>query len=190
MIDYFCKIVGKIMKRIKIVALMAMVFVGFAGCKQQIPYTNEVKSQYGIDSDNLKSLQYHLMGDIVLTKSSSSNNNQLDKGEILVNESQSTDKVIFRAGTQGLFVKEIDENRIAVSFEKSDDYYLEFGATTVKGLYKFQAASWDNSGRGKLIYNGESFMASKASADAYITIKVRKSSQLNSSQRIAKGRKV
>ncbi len=178
------------MKNLKNVALVAILIFGLVGCKQQIPYTNEVKTQYGIDTENLRSLQYHLVGDIVLTKSSSINNNQLDKGEILVNESQSMDKVIFRAGTQGLFVKEIDENRIAISFEKSDDYYLEFGATSIRGLYKFQAASWDNSGRGKLMYNGEQFVSSRASADAYITVKVRKSSQLNSSQRIAKGRKV
>jgi hypothetical protein len=178
------------MKKINIIIVIAILLIGASSCKQQIPYTNEVKMQYGLDDENLKSLQYHLVGDIVLTKGSSVNNNQLDKGEILVNESQNLDKVIFRAGTQGLFVKEIDDSKIAISFEKSDDFYLVFGATSVKGLYKFQASSWDNSGRGKLKYNGEDYVSSRASADAYITVKVKKSSQYNSSQRVAKGRKV
>lgn len=178
------------MKKVNIFLAIVALVIGLNSCKQQIPYTNEVKSQYGLEDENLKSLQYHLMGDIVLTKGSSINNNQLDKGEILVNESQNLDKVIFRTGTQGLYVKEIGENKIAISFEKSDDYYLVFGATSVKGLYKFQATSWDTSGRGKLKYNGEDYVSSRASADAYITVKVKKSSQYNSSQRIAKGRKV
>ncbi len=178
------------MKKINIIIIIAALLIGVNSCKKQIPYTNQVKSQYGLEDESLKSLQYHLMGDIVLTKGSSINNNQLDKGEILVNESQNLDKVIFRTGTQGLFVKQIDENKIAISFEKSDDYYLVFGATSEKGLYKFQASSWDASGRGKIKYNGEDYISSSASANAYITVKVKKSSQYNSSQRVAKGRKV
>lgn len=178
------------MRKLNVIVIVVSIFLGFNSCKQQIPYTNEVKAQYGLDDEKLRSLQYHLVGDIVLTKGSSQNNNQLDKGEIVVNESQNLDKVIFRAGTQGLFVKEIDENNIAVSFEKSDDYYLVFGSTSVKGLYKLKAESWDTSGRGTLKYNGEEYISSRASADAYITVKVKKSSQYNSSQRVAKGRKV
>lgn len=178
------------MKKLNIIAIVLLVFIGLNSCKQQLPYTNEIKTQYGLDDDKLRSLQYHLVGDIVLTKGSSQNNNQLDKGEIVINESQNLDKVIFRAGTQGLFVKQIDENNIAISFEKSDEFYLVFGATSVKGLYKLKAESWDTSGKGKLKYNGEEYVSSRASSESYITVRVKKSSQYNSSQRVAKGRKV
>ena len=178
------------MKKGSKLVMVLMVLVGMISCKQQIPFTNEVRTQYGLDAEKLPSLQYHLVGDIVLTKGSSVNNNQLGKGEILVNESQNLDKVIFRTGTQGLFVREINENQIAISFEKSDDFYLVFHSTSIKGLYKFTADSWDTSGRGKLNYGGEEYLSTRAAAEAYITVKVKKSSQFNSSQRIAKGRKL
>ena len=178
------------MKKYSVIVLIAVILISVVSCKQQVAYTKAVKTQYGLDDEKLKSLQYYLMGDIVLNKSSSQDNTELAKGEILINESQNLDKVIFRAGTQGLFVKELENGNLAISFEKSDDFYLEFGATTEKGLYKFQAETWTSAGNGKVVYGGEEFLSSRASADAYITVKVKKSSKYNANQRIAKGRKV
>jgi len=179
------------MKNILKYSVLAILFLGMLNaCKQQIPYTKKVEKDYKLENENLRELQFYLVGDIVLTKGSSEDDSRLEDGDILISEQQNLDKVIFKTGTQGLFVKKIGDNKIAFSFEKSDDYFLVFGATTVKGTYKLQASEWTSSGRGKIEYGGEEYFVSKASKTTYITIKVKKSKKYNTNQRIASGRKV
>jgi hypothetical protein len=179
------------MKNVVTLALFALIFTSvFNSCKIEIPYTKDVETKYELDDEKLKGLEFYIMGSIVLSKRVSKDDTQLADGGIVVSASQNTDQVIFREGTAGLFVKQLPGNKIAVSFEKSDDYYLVFGSTSEKGIYKLQVDGTNSKGGGKIKYNGEDYDVTRTSMDAYITVKLKKSSKNSTQQRVAEGRKV
>ncbi|MFT7158412.1 MAG: hypothetical protein ACI8Q1_003444 [Parvicella sp.] len=179
------------MKNVVTLALFALIFTSvFNSCKIEIPYTKDVETKYELDDEKLKGLEFHIMGSIVLSKRVSKDDTQLADGDIVVSASQNTDQVIFKAATTGLFVKQMPGNKIAVSFEKDDNHFLVFGSTSEKGIYKLQVDSANSKGGGKIKYNGEDYDVTRTSLDAYITVKMKKSSKNSTNQRVAGGRKV
>lgn len=173
-----------------IVGLVILITLTQTACKQRIPYTKEVQKKYNLTETELTKLQFRLVNDIVLSRGSKQDISHLDDGDILISESSNLDKIIFKSGTHGVFVKFIGENKIAVAFEPGDDMYLEFGAISERGVYKLQADDWSNSGRGTLKYGGETYTCSSLSSRAYIMVRVKKSRNYNSNQRIVGGRKI
>jgi hypothetical protein len=159
-------------------------------CTEKIPFTSKVKKDYNLKDNQLRELQFQLVNDIVLTKSTSENTSTLENGEIIVSESSSQDKVIFKAGIKGVFVKSIDSTKIAISFEKDDEHYLTFGAKNNTGIYVLTADEWTPQGKGKITYGGDLFISSPESNKAYVTIKLRKSNRNITNQRLATGRKI
>jgi hypothetical protein len=179
------------MKNIVTLTLLTLVLAGMLNsCKIEIPYTKSVETKYDLDDTKLKGLEFYIMGSIVLSKRESKDDTQLADGGIVVSASQNTDQVIFREGTAGLFVKQMPGNKIAVSFEKDDNHYLVFGSTSEKGIYKLQIDQPNSKGGGKVKYNGEDYDVTRASLDAYITVKLKKSNKNSTNQRVAGGRKV
>jgi ABC-type uncharacterized transport system auxiliary subunit len=169
-----------------VVALMIFVVVG---CAEKVPYSSKVRDDYSLTDKELRELQFHLVNDIVLTKSTKENTTILANGEIVVSESKSEDKVIFKSGIKGVFVKSI-EDKIAISFEKDDEHYLLFGTKENRNMFTLHANEWIAQGRGKITYFGETYYCSAESAKAYVTVKLRKSNRNSVNQRLAKGRKI
>lgn len=159
-------------------------------CTEKVPFSSKVKKDYNLKDAEMRELQFQLVNDIVLTKSTSENTSVLANGEIVVSESNSQDKVIFKTGIKGVFVKSIDSTKIAVSFEKDDDHYLVFGAKNNSGIYMLNADEWTTQGRGKITYNGNLYYSSPESNKAYITVKLRRSNRNTTNQRLATGRKI
>ena len=175
---------------VKVFSLVFVAAIALNSCKVEIPYTKDVETKYSLEADKLRGLQFHLMGNVVLSKNSSNDNTELTDGDIVINEQNSMDKVIIREGTGGLYVKHLGDKKIAVSFEHSNDYFLVFGSTSEKGIYKLVVDKKNDKGQGIIKYNGENYFVSRSSLAAYITIEVKKNSQNSTKQRIAKGRKV
>ncbi len=161
-----------------------------SSCSEKVAFTTKVKIDYNLKDSDLKELQFQLVNDIVLTKSTSENTSVLANGEIVVSESNSQDKVIFKSGIKGLFVKSIDSTKIAISFEKDDNHFLVFEAKNNTGIYVLQADKWTTQGRGQVNYNGAVFYSSAESNKAYVTVKLRKSNRNTTNQRLVTGRKI
>ncbi len=138
----------------------------------------------------LGKLQYYLVNDIVLYNGSSDGSTVLEDGEIVVNEEENVDKIIFRSGTRGVLVKVLGPNKITVAFEDGEGKHLTFGSSTEKGRFTLQAKSWNPNGQGKIEYAGKEYVSSKYSANAYIAFKLSKKKDYNNSQRVVKGKKL
>lgn len=178
-----------------LITLLIILAITFAtvSCAKKIPYSKEVESTYGITEKNMSQLQFYLVNDIVLVSDDSQSNNSTDLdayGHIIVKEKSSMDRIIIKAGTRGVFEGVKGGNNIAISFETGEDRNLTFGASTSRGKYIIQALEWNSDGSGVVEYAKRKYKLSKTSNGAYITVKLKKTKQLNSSSRIAKGRKV
>ena len=99
-------------------------------CSSSIPFTNDDKIKYNLTEDKLKKLQFFVSRDIVLQRGERSDEAQeFDQdGKLIVSSSASLDEIYIKEGTPGVVVKVMDGNRLAVSFDATDDNkYLVFG---------------------------------------------------------------
>ena len=174
----------------KNVLFALIIILSFTSCKQKISYTREIQKKYNLTESELGKLQYYLVNDIVLYNGSKDGNTTLEDGEIVINEEETTDKIIFRSGTKGILEKSISPTKIAIRFENGDGKVLIFGASSMKGRYTLQAEKWNPNGRGKIKYGGEYYHTSKGSKTAYIAVKLRKYKDSDNSQRVVKGKKL
>ncbi len=175
-----------------LLVIITLALVTFS-CAKKIPYSKEVEKSYGITEKNLSKLQFYLVNDIVLISDESQNSNSTDldkEGHIIVKEELNTDRILIKSGTSGIFERKEEGNQIAISFEAGDGKTLSFGASTERGRYIIQALEWKTNGQGIVNYANKKYTLSKNSSGAYITVKLKKSKQLNNSNRIAKGRKI
>jgi ABC-type uncharacterized transport system auxiliary subunit len=173
------------MRVLVVIILAAMMYA----CAERVPYTNKLKEDYKLSDKELRELQFELVNDIVLTKSTKENTTVLANGEIVISESNSEDKVIFKSGIKGVFVKTIDD-RIAISFEKDDEHFLLFGAKDNRSFFTLHANEWVAQGKGKISYFGETYYCSAESSKAYVIVKLRKSNRNSVNQRLVQGRKI
>ena len=177
---------------VKTTLILSLLFT-LTNCAKKIPYSKEVEKKYGLNEKSLSKLQFYLVNDIILTSDDSEKNNSTgldENGNIIVKEELNKDYILIKSGTRGVFEKKTGDNEIAVSFEAGEGRYLRFGATTERGRYIIQALEWKPNGEGVVNYAGKKYILSKNSSGAYVTVKLRKTKKLNSSHRIAKGRKV
>jgi len=179
------------MKKVLVLGLLSvLILAGVTSCKQRISYTKDLQTRYQFTDAELGKLQFYLEGDVILYAASKDGNTTLHEGDILINEAESVDKVIFRSGTQGVFEKMVGDNKIAIRFENGDGLYLVFGATSNKARYTLQAQEWHTNGRGVINYGDKKYLTSKNSSSAYLIVKVKKSKKYDSSQRVVKGKKL
>lgn len=161
-------------------------------CSSSIPFTNDDKVKYNLTEDKLKKLQFFVSRDIVLQRGERSDEAQeFDQdGKLIVSSSASLDEIYIKEGTPGVVVKVLDGNRLAVSFDATDDNkYLVFGDPNNRGRYNLMGAEWNN-GKGKINYGGKVYYVMPGGAGAYLKYKMKKVSENRKSQSAVKGRKV
>jgi hypothetical protein len=101
------------MKNIKSFLLLLTVALSLGACKQKIAYTGDVLKRYNLTESEIDKLQYYLTNDVIIYNASTEGSNtSLVDGEIVINEEQSTDKIIFRSGTKGILEKSISLDNI------------------------------------------------------------------------------
>lgn len=178
------------MKKIKPIFILLALVLSISSCRQKISYTRDVQKRYNLTESELDKLQYYLVNDIVLYTGTKDGNTTLEDGEIVINEEETTDKIIFRSGTKGVLNKVISPNKISIRFENGDGKFLVFGSSSMKGRYTLQAEKWNPNGQGVIEYGGEKYTTSRGSKNAYISVKLRKNKDSDNSQRVVKGKKL
>ncbi|MCW5907487.1 MAG: hypothetical protein KIS94_06485 [Chitinophagales bacterium] len=175
------------MKRI---ILFGTIAVLFASCKNLVPYTNSMKQQYGWSNEEVKKIQFYVSHDIVLQRDHTQGSTEIVHGKIKTVKGKKIEEIIIPRGTKGVVTQIPRENKLLVSFEMSDDYYLSFGVNPNMGdKYVLLASEWNN-GVGKVTYSGREYWTDPDSKYAYLLVDLRKIQKLELKQRVAKGRKV
>ena len=62
------------------------------------------------------------MDDLTLYVAEKDGTTVLEDGEIVINEDENVDKVIFRAGTRGVYVSDEGDHAINIRFESGDKW--------------------------------------------------------------------
>lgn len=172
-----------------LILLLAIPFV-MASCKNLIPYTDSLKTQYNWNNEQVKKLQFYVSHDIVLHHELSNGSTDIVNGKIKTIKGKKVDEIIIRAGTPGVLTQIPKENKMLVSFEISDEHYLSFGVNpSASNKYVLLASDW-NKGVGNVHYAGQEYYAASDSKYAFLMVDQRKIQQLEVKQRVAKGRKV
>lgn len=172
-----------------LILLLAIPFV-MASCKNLIPYTDSLKTQYNWNNEQVKKLQFYVSHDIVLHHELSNGSTDIVNGKIKTIKGKKVDEIIIRAGTPGVLTQIPKENKMLVSFEISDEHYLSFGVNpNASNKYVLLASDW-NKGVGNVHYAGQEYYAASDSKYAFLMVDLRKIQQLEVKQRVAKGRKV
>jgi hypothetical protein len=163
----------------------------FSSCKSTVPFTNAVKSKYGLDEAKLKKMQFYISSNITLQRGEQGSKSQeLDKdGKLVISSSASLDNILVDGKTPGVCVKVLPGNKLAISFFASDDQYLVFGDPNNRGRYSLMGAEWKN-GKGKINFGGKVYYIQQGGASAYLKFEMKKVRDYKTTSTKAKGRTV
>ncbi|MDA8693541.1 hypothetical protein N9L92_05700, partial [Saprospiraceae bacterium] len=134
--------------------------------------------------------QFYVSQDIRLVRTSSSGNSKIEDGKIKVKDNSNVNEVLIKRGTPGTLVFLPNEKRFAVSFERSDDYFLVFGPSPQnKGRYTLKAKDWSRNS-GIITYGGAEYRTGSESAYAALMVDIKKAKNSVVNRKTAKGRTV
>ena len=161
---------------LKTCAFLVMVagFLSLAGCApQRVAFTQGLRTQYNLGSEDLKNLQYYVSSDITLQRDFRQEEREISTGHKLVTkEGGLVEEVLIRAGTPGI-ATEVGETSLAVSFEPGSS--LMFGSPPTdqdpERKYKLSAKRWTDY-YGETVYDGKIFYAVEGSGQAYLEVGV------------------
>ena len=161
---------------LKIFAAAVLLAVTFsaAGCaSQRVAFTQGIRTQYDLESEELKNLQYYVSSDITLQRDFRREEGEISKSHKLVKkEGGLMEQVVIHAGTPGI-ATEVGATSLAVSFEPGAS--LIFGSPPSdrdpERKYKLSAKRWTDY-YGEIVYDGKTFYAVEGSGQANLEVGV------------------
>lgn len=154
------------------------------------PLTKSMYRDYGLDGKAMKKIQFYLSEDVVLYRKSTSGKSQIENGRVRMIKGQQVEEVKFPKGTPGVFMFSPDGDKIAISFDSSDENVLLFGPNPkLQNRYVILAKDW-KSDQGIVEYGGERFKIRGADALAGLLLDARKLNSTEVKRTTVRGRTV
>jgi hypothetical protein len=162
-----------------------------ASCAPNLtPFTQQVREQYKLNEEELKSIQFYTSNTFVLRRGANALEKETEKGELQVVKEKYVEEVVIKAGTPCVIREVVDGNRVTVTFEDGDSKYLVFGSIRNKdGYYTLQALEWVN-GKGKINYGENTYFSSEGSRDIFLTFKMKSLEKFKGDQKVVKGKRL
>lgn len=161
-----------------------------SSCQNFVPYTAALKEKYKLSEEDLRKIQFYNSEPIILQRKIVEGSSEISGGKIKTVNGEKIEEIIIPAKTKGVMTKFLANDKIEVSFEKSDDYFLKFGSSPNKSnQFVILASDWQNRS-GKVTYNGQIFFTAPESIDAILLVDMRKVLKTEQNVRVAKGRKI
>lgn len=154
-----------------------------------MPYTDALRKQQNWSEEQVKTIQFYLSSPIILQRRVTDASSDIVAGTIKIVNGQKIDEVIISSGTPGILVSE-SNGLFNISFEKGDDYSLQFGSNQYMDYHYSLAFADIKNNIGKLTYNGVEYYTSPESLNAILMVDLRKINKTQLNQRVAEGRKV
>ncbi|MEY3343741.1 MAG: hypothetical protein RL090_1425 [Bacteroidota bacterium] len=170
--------------------LISALLIGLTSCGS-VPasFTQNTRTKYDLSAEDLRSLQFYVSNDIVLTRYSREDKKATQGGELTLLKDEVLERIVIRSGTPCLVHEVIDGNRIAFSFEDGASRYLVFGnIRNQDGRYTLQALDWKNEKGGLVNYGEKEYYASPESREAYIYLMVKSLERFKMDQKVVKGK--
>lgn len=173
-------------------SVFSLLILFLMACSPSIPFTNYDIEKYNLEEESLRKIQFFISNDIILQRGENTNEAQEfdENGKLVISKSATIDEILIKEGTPGVMVKRLDGNRLAISFDATDDAkYLVFGDPNNRGRYYLMASEWKQ-GRGKINYGGKVFFIMPGGEGAYLKYKMQNNTENKKNSSIEKGRKV
>lgn len=159
-----------------------------SSCSQKlVPFTQQVRDQYHLQPDEMKSIQFYFSNSFVLRRGENNDTKETRNGELTVMNDAKIEEVIIKAGTPCIVNSVVDGNRVTVSFEDDLNKYLVFGSLhNTDGYYTLMALEWKG-GKGKVNYGENTYYSSPGSKDVFLALKMKSLKRLKVDQKVVKG---
>ncbi len=161
-------------------------------CGVTVPYTNEVRDEFGLDSENMiKKVQFYTSATITLEKSKESGGQGTDDGVLVSSSSKEQEMVIIPVKTKCVFDSYGENGSINVRFETGVGKILTFNTREgqTSGKY-YLVADWSAKEGGEIEYGNMTYHATKASGVAHLMVKKKKLQKTKRKARYVKGMKI
>lgn len=154
------------------------------------PYTQRLYEDQNWNENDLRRIQFYLSEDLVLSREARGGSTTIERGQIKIVDGREVEQVVIKRNTPGVFVFTPRENRMAVSFESSDDLFLVFGPNPRTGnRYTLRGSEWNRRG-GKVTYAGTEWYVSGNDALAHLMVPLKRQRNRDVNSRVAGGRKI
>jgi len=169
--------------------LLLFLCVLIASCaSNKVPFTSDLKEQYGISESTMKKIQFYTSKEIVLMQSGGESSMQTFEGKILVNNTARQNRIVIPKNTPCTIERTLDSTRVIVAFEYGEGKILLFGVNAI-GTYSLLAKKW--AGRdGVVEYNNSTYKTINGSGSAMLNVKLKKLNQYRNRERVITGRKI
>lgn len=178
------------MKNITKLLLINFLLVFLTSCgSYPMTFTDNTRTKYDLNAEDLKSLQFYVRGEIVLTRYSKQEKKGVEGGELTVMKDEVLERIVIKDFTPCLVSEVIDGNRIAFSFEDGSSRYLVFGnLKNQDGRYYLQALDWKNVRGGKVNYGEKEYYVNHSAKEAHIILMVKSLDRFKLDQKVVKGK--
>lgn len=172
-----------------IIAALLMIF--FGSCSPKIPFTQSIRDQYQLSSEELKGIQFYISDPLALRRGESNENQKsTDDGKLIIQSGRTIDQVTIKANTPGAVEKVADIKTLKVAFEEGAEKSLVFSSDNNRnGYYSLRALNWKN-GKGEINYGGQTYYSNQGSEQSILLFKMKSIRKLRVNEKVAKGRKV
>lgn len=174
-------------------ALLLLIFAGafLSSCSPTlVPFSDNMVEEFDWSNQELKQIQFYLSENVVLFRNTSANSSRIENGKIKIKDGRKIEEITFKKGTPGVFIFSPKENRMAVSFESSDEKFLMFGPNPKIGnRYAILAKDWKRH-VGTVSYGGEEYSISNGDGLANLLVDIDKIQSTKVRTKVVKGRQV
>lgn len=177
------------MKSLSIV-IIALILVS---CGTKVPYTNEIRDEFGLESEvNIKKVQFFTSATIILKSSFETGNSGTNEdGALVTNSNKNEERVVIPIGTKCVFDSFGENGDVKVRFEMGAGKTLAFNVRQgqTSGKY-YLVADWKGNNGGELEYADETYFATSESGLAYLQVILKKLQRTKRKDRVVRGLKV
>tara|TARA_B100000674_G_C37941296_1_gene962744 strand:- start:1652 stop:2200 length:549 start_codon:yes stop_codon:yes gene_type:complete len=180
----------------KLFGLLALVFVLFS-CAVKVPFTNEVRQEFGLDSEEkMRKVQFFTSSTIILKQVSQSSSETItdDSGVLVSSSTDKSETIIIPANSKCIFESFGSNKEINIRFELGENKYLSFKSKSNRARDRYYfVANWNASGGPELMYGNKKCkvdMMRGAARSSYILVSRKRLQKNKRKERVVGGMKV
>jgi len=166
-------------------------------CAPRMPFTQEVRDQYKLTDDELKSIQFYTSSDIVLYRDVTDKSEVgTDRGTLKIKSGRTVEEVVIPNGTPCIVQSVMDNRKLVLGFGDGPSEFLVFGDISETGIrfrrghYYAMLAAEFREGRDVVEYDGKEFFVADPGHPVYLMFKMTSIREFEKSSKVVKGKKL
>ena len=169
--------------------LAVILFSNISHAQKLVPFTSTLQEKYGLTKAVLKSIQFYVSEEVVLTKELTGSKNEVVAGKIKLVNNKRVDEVVIKSKTRCLIIDTNTKGHLKLAFSSNDENTLTFGLNKETKKYILLAENWQ--GRvGTVNYGAEKYQTGGYSYDACLLVKLKDIRKVKHNKKVEKGRKL